>query len=176
MLGQPMYDEDMQDTIMSVEHCFTMSEQSHKLWKDGWMKVCPEDPGKSVCEGPEDGQQCMVPDGAFKDSNLIDNDFFVANCGVGQHDSQLLSASAVFPAMNRFPEEGRPAMEDLKKHLVKYASQPYVRRLAEFNVILFLSNILDANQDIPNICGAIVSNGAISSGYTELIDMYAGIG
>ncbi|TMW66502.1 hypothetical protein Poli38472_004267 [Pythium oligandrum] len=105
-----------------------------------------------------------------KAATEIDNNFFLCVVPVSMHDSGLKSE---FPKLNR--EGVAPSRAALKQQLQKYRSDPYVKRISDFQLLVFLCDFLDAQTDIPSICQS-VRDAAIplDSGYPLLIDSVAG--
>lgn len=75
-----------------------------------------------------------------------------------------------------FPIENRIIVatdKDLRTHLEKTRSlTPYSKRLADFHLLLFLSNILDPRTDLPVIAEAVRLHGPIPEGYQLILESF----
>ncbi|KAI9920708.1 hypothetical protein PsorP6_000049 [Peronosclerospora sorghi] len=104
-----------------------------------------------------------------KPTTEVDNNFFLCVVPVVPHDSPL---RCEFPKMNR--EGSHPNLAALKAQLQKYRSEPYAKRISDFQLLVFLSNFLDIQTDIISICQAVRDqNNPLDSGYSILIDSVA---
>lgn len=66
---------------------------------------------------------------------------------------------------------------DLREHLQQHSSKPYTERLADFHVLLWLSENsgLGVDSDIPLIVEAVHSKTPVMEGYKVMIDSVAGL-
>lgn len=66
---------------------------------------------------------------------------------------------------------------DLKQHLQKLKSKPYVERLADFHLLLWLAENsgLGMTSDIPIIAEAVMHKSEVMEGYQMMIDSVAGL-
>lgn len=133
-----------------------------------------------------------------KDTDEVDNDFFLVPLAVRDHEGSLLSS---FPVENRLtgqvcfyskplhpctfyavdhirsPVSCLQTTTDLKQHLQKHSSKTYTERLADFHLLLWLSENsgLGVDTDIPLIVEAVHSKSPIMEGYKVMIDSVAGL-
>jgi nuclear protein localization family protein 4 len=84
------------------------------------------------------------------------------NCGSVQGP-----LSCTFPVENRQPFS---SLEALKVHLGRNRSKPYVKRIADFHLLLMLSNYLDVNTDVPQLMECIRAQGSVPDGYQLIIE------
>ncbi|KAJ0395411.1 hypothetical protein P43SY_003835 [Pythium insidiosum] len=107
-----------------------------------------------------------------KPSPVVDTNFFLCVVPVTMHDSAL---RCEFPKLHR---EGSLRTRDaLRAQLTKYRSEDYVKRISDFQLLVFLADFLDAATDIPSICQSVRDPSAVplGLGYPLLIDSVAGI-
>ncbi|KAG7395783.1 Nuclear protein localization protein 4 [Phytophthora boehmeriae] len=126
-------------------------------------------------ENEENPKSCGVS-GTFtalveaKPAKEVDNNFFLCVVPVVPHESAL---RCEFPKLNR--EGSYRNRAALKTQLQKYRNEPYVKRINDFQLLVFLSEFLDVKTDIPVICQAVRDpNVPLDSGYPILIDSVAG--
>ncbi|CEG35354.1 Nuclear pore complex, rNpl4 component (sc Npl4) [Plasmopara halstedii] len=104
-----------------------------------------------------------------KPATEVDNNFFLCVVPVVPHASPL---RCEFPKINR--EGVYQTRAALKYQLQKYSSEPFVKRISDFQLLVFLADFLDIATDIPAICLAIRDlNVSLDSGYQILIDSVA---
>jgi nuclear protein localization protein 4 homolog len=112
-----------------------------------------------------------------KASTTIDNSFFLTVVPIVQHTSDMLVAD--FPRMNRLYDDTVPSTDAMKYQLSKSgtAGWTFVDRLADFNLLIFLSKFLDIATDYPKICSAIVdrNNTPLDDGYKLILKSLAGM-
>lgn len=80
------------------------------------------------------------------------------------------------PLSSTFPIENRitpVTLGALKTHLDRAKSLPYVKRIADFHLMLLLARILDVNADIPALAACVHTQSAIPEGYQLLIESMA---
>lgn len=100
-----------------------------------------------------------------KDTKKVHTEFFLLNIPIKSCDSWLRTSFAV---ENRELAPQGPA--DLRK-VVSDESIPYHKRLADFHVLLFLSNMFDMNTDMPGLAAAVKSQSEdIGEGYRLMIE------
>lgn len=81
--------------------------------------------------------------------------------------------SSTFPIENRnFPVTTKA----LKTHLERTKSQPFVKRISDFHLLLTLARFLDVNADIPALAACVRSETAVPEGYQLLIESIANSG
>lgn len=88
---------------------FQCSKQAVQLWKDGWFKQPADDEvsGHSHFQNPNDPsikEPVMI---SGKDTDEVDNDFFLVPVAVRDHASELMTS---FPIENRLTGQARPAL------------------------------------------------------------------
>ena len=129
----------------------------------------------AIIENPEKPETCAIQDTfsaivEAKEAREVDNNFFLCVVPVLQHDSFL---KVSFPKSNR--EGSVRTREKLSQQLDKFKSEPYKNRIADFELLLFLSDFLDPSTDIPIICQSIVNPQVpLDTGYQVLIDSVSG--
>jgi nuclear protein localization family protein 4 len=140
---------------------FQLSDQCVKLYKEGcFVEDCPDlDPKLSR----------MAKDVVIlsKDTRDVDNDFFLVLVKILDHEGPL---SCTFPVENR---ESFSSLQALKAHLERTRNKPYVKRIADFHLLLLLSNYLDVNTDIPQLMECIRVQGPVPDGYQLIIESLA---
>lgn len=128
----------------------------------------------------EDPKVCMV-NKTFtaiqegKPSPTVDNNFFITVVPIAQHTSPTLIAE--FPRANRDVDDRTPSSDEMRKQLQKSgtAGWTFEDRLSDFNLLVYLSDLLDVNADLPKICAAIQNKQPIDDGYKILIKSMAGM-
>ncbi|KAJ7513454.1 hypothetical protein O6H91_23G000300 [Diphasiastrum complanatum] len=140
---------------------FQLSDQCVKLWKEGWFVAEYKDLDPKLSRMKKD----VVILG--KDTRDVDNDLFLVPVKILDHQGPLTCA---FPIENRVSQ---PNLQSLKVHLERTKSLPYVKRISDFHLLLFLSNYLDANTDIPQLAEAVQIQGTVADGYQLIIDSLA---
>eukprot|EP00892_Ulva_mutabilis_P011724 jgi/Ulvmu1/8924/UM005_0015.1 len=151
---------------------FQCSDQAVKLWSEGWFQdVGDKVSGLSRMKNPKepDIQAPVMISG--KDTDEVDNDFFLVPLAVKDHEGSLLSS---FPVENRLTGQ---TTTDLKQHLQKHSSITYSDRLADFHLLLWLAENsgLGVDTDIPLIVEAVHTKTPIMEGYKVMIDSVAGL-
>lgn len=129
----------------------------------------------ALLEDESDPKSCAIHDTftaivEAKAAKTVDNNFFLCVVPVTTHDSGLKSS---FPKLNR--EGQMRSRQALKEQLQRFKSEPYVQRISDFQLLVFLTDFLDAQTDIPAICQSIRNPEIpLDSGYPILIDSVAG--
>jgi nuclear protein localization protein 4 homolog len=111
-----------------------------------------------------------------KASKTVENSFFLTVVPIVQHTSETFIAD--FPMLNRDVSDRTPSHVEMKRQLQKSGSEgwTFVDRLADFNLLIYLSGFLDLNADLPKICASIVDRGTpLDSGYQIIIKSMAGL-
>ncbi|CAI5484928.1 unnamed protein product [Closterium sp. Yama58-4] len=101
------------------------------------------------------------------DTYEVDNDFFLMPIKIVDHQGPLTTS---FPVENRVI---LPTQDDLKQHLDRTRSKPWADRLADFHLLLYLSNFLDASTDMPMLAQAVRTKEPISEGHQLIIEHLA---
>jgi hypothetical protein len=71
--------------------------------------------------------------------------------------------------------QGAPAIGDLKAQLMQLSDQKFVRRIKDFNLLVFLSAYLDMKSDVPTLCQAVLAEDEESTeGFKFIIASLAG--
>lgn len=97
----------------------------------------------------------------------IDTDFFLVSVPIKDHHSWLknnckyfcrfsiflVTSVEVFPVENREQAPIKPS--DLSSCLAKSHEEPFIRRISDFHLLLYISNILDMDADMPLLCNAV---------------------
>jgi nuclear protein localization protein 4 homolog len=126
--------------------------------------------------------QCFVNDTFTalqegKPSKTVDNNFFLTVVPIVQHTSAMFVAD--FPYMNRDIDTRSPSQNEMKKQLSQSgkAGWTFVDRLADLNLLIYLSDYLDVGTDYPKICQAIVNRETqdLDDGYKLIIKSLAGL-
>jgi nuclear protein localization family protein 4 len=162
------------------------------------VKVTVDDNGHVHVEAFQVSQQCMamvaeealhvgpnpgfcVVDDTFtaiqegKESKTVENNFFLAVVPIVQHTSELLVSQ--FPKLNREHDDRTPSKDELKRQLSKSGTSgwTFVDLVADFNLLIFLSDFLDLSTDMPKICESIVNRQRpLDEGYKLIIAHLAG--
>lgn len=105
---------------------------------------------------------------AGKDVAEVDNDFFLCPVNILDHQGPF---SCTFPVENRLLGQGKP---ELRTHLQKNSGIPYVEKLSDFHVLLFLTKHLDT-ADIALLSEAVRDKKPVLDGYKVIIDSIADI-
>lgn len=102
-----------------------------------------------------------------KDTRKVPVEFFLLNVPIKSYDSWLRTKFAIEnrDIAPQGPADLRKAMDD--------ESVPYHKRLADFHLLLFLSNVFDVKSDMPGLCSAAKDGGDIGEGYRLMIDNMA---
>ncbi|KUF96357.1 Dihydrolipoyllysine-residue succinyltransferase [Phytophthora nicotianae] len=129
----------------------------------------------ALMETEQNPKACAVSDTftalvEAKPATEVDNNFFLCVVPVVPHESPL---RCEFPKLNR--EGAYRNRAALKTQLQKYRDESYAKRISDFQLLVFLSDFLDVQTDIPAICQAVRDpNTPLDSGYPILIDSVAG--
>ena len=129
----------------------------------------------------EDPHFCVVNDTFTaiqegKPSKTVENNFFLTVVPIVQHTSELFVSQ--FPKANRDLDDRTPSNDELKRQLSKSGSAgwTFIDLLADFNLLIFLCNVLDMATDIPKICESIVNRDVpLDDGYKLIIASMAGL-
>mmetsp|Transcript_19174 Transcript_19174/g.49224 ORF Transcript_19174/g.49224 Transcript_19174/m.49224 type:complete len:413 (-) Transcript_19174:16-1254(-) len=150
---------------------FQCSQQAAKLHKEGWFRTDVDmTTGFSKMVDPREPTKKLPIVVAGKDVDEVDNDFFLCTVKIMDHASGLL---ADFPIENRL--DRAPSNSELRAHLTKHAARPYVERLSDFHLLLWLSRTVMDGGDIALIADAVRTKHAVGEGYRQIIDALAGV-
>ncbi|CAO2827010.1 unnamed protein product [Amaranthus hypochondriacus] len=147
---------------------FQMSDMCIRLFKENWFDLESIKEGENVDPKVSRMKKEVVVGG--KDVKEVDNDFFLVVVKIFDHQGPL---SSTFPIENRnFPVTTKA----LKTHLERTKSQPFVKRISDFHLLLTLARFLDVNADIPALAACVRSETAVPEGYQLLIESIANSG
>ena len=104
----------------------------------------------------------------MKPETAVDNAFFTVPVAVTAHDSGLRCA---FPRTNR--EGSVQTQDEIGAHLRQFASEPFVKRISDYHLLIFLCNFLDQNTDIKQICASVSQGAPIEEGFELIISTMA---
>ena len=162
---------------------FQASKQAVEIYKRGWFaeaeayegvdEIREEDgEGADISEVLDVGNTRMTNDVilAGKDTRDVDNDFFLVPVKILNHEGPLRST---FPAENRMIPQ---TVNDLREHLQDGKSKglPYVQRLSDFHLLLFLAKHMDSG-DMALLAEAVRQQTPVQDGYQLIIDALAGL-
>ena len=162
------------------------------------MVSCDED-GQATFEGYQVSKQCMemVAEGVLevgenpgecrvnetftviveaKAQEAVDNDWFLANVPIEQHESEELVYT--FPAANREDLGVIQTQDHLRAQLEGSGSQGWslVDKIADFHLLLYLCNILSIDDDLPRIAQSIRDREVpLDDGFVILLNNLAGL-
>jgi nuclear protein localization protein 4 homolog len=157
---------------VSVE-AFQVSQQCMAMVAEEALEVDPQNP--KVCVVNE--TYTAIQEG--KASPTVENSFFLAVVPIVQHTSETFVAE--FPRLNRaiYERNIMPSTDAMKYHLSKSgtAGWTFVDRLADFNLLIYISKFLDVTTDYPKICTSIIdrNNTPLDDGYKLIIKSLAGM-
>ncbi|CAI0387429.1 unnamed protein product [Linum tenue] len=141
---------------------FQLSDTCVKLFKEGWFETeigQDVDPKLSIMK-----KDVVV---GVKDVKEVDNDFFLVVVKILDHMGPLTST---FPIENRATQV---TMRALKNHLERARSLPFVKRISDFHLMLFLARFLDLNSDVPALAECVLTQTTVAEGYQILIESMA---
>ncbi|KAK4281107.1 hypothetical protein QN277_012639 [Acacia crassicarpa] len=141
---------------------FQMSDTCIKLFKEGWFETeigNDDDPKLSKMK-----KDVVV---GVKDTKEVDNDFFLVVVKIFDHQGPL---SSTFPIENR---NTQVTMKALKNHLERTKNLPFVKRIADFHLLLVLARVLDVAADVPALAECVQTQCAVPEGYQILIESMA---
>ncbi|KAJ0254999.1 NPL4-like protein 1 [Hirschfeldia incana] len=141
---------------------FQMSDMCVRLFKEGWFEteIGPEDDPKLS----KMKKEVVV---GVKDLKEVDNDFFLVVVKILDHQGPL---SCTFPIENRNVET---TMRALKTHMDRARSLPFVKRISDFHLLLFVARFLDVGSDVPALAECVRLQSNVPEGYELLIDSMA---
>lgn len=102
-----------------------------------------------------------------KDTRKVPTEFFILNVPIKSCDSWLRTA---FTVENR---DITPQNPNQLSSVVNEESVPYHKRLADFHLLLFLSNVFDMKSDMPGLCSSVKQGDEIGEGYRLMIENMA---
>ncbi|XP_061969385.1 NPL4-like protein 1 [Populus nigra] len=141
---------------------FQMSDMCIRLFKEGWFETeIGEDADPKLSKMKKD---VVV---GTKDVKEVDNDFFLVVVKILDHLGPL---SSTFPIENRITQV---TMRALRSHLDRAKNLPFVKRISDFHLLLFLAKYLDLNSDVPALAECVLAQTAVPEGYQILIESMA---
>ncbi|KFK35482.1 hypothetical protein AALP_AA5G289900 [Arabis alpina] len=141
---------------------FQMSDMCVRLFKEGWFETeigSEDDPKLSKMK-----KEVVV---GVKDLKEVDNDFFLVVVKILDHQGSL---SCTFPIENR---NIQTTMRALKTHMDRARSLPFVKRISDFHLLLFVAQFLDVVSDVPALAECVRLQSHVPEGYELLIDSMA---
>ena len=152
---------------------YQCTRQCAKLHGEGWFQLDEDERrfcGAATLRDPREPEKKKPVIVAGKDTDRVDNEWFLCPVKILDHEGLMTSDFAV---ENRLTAWGTG---ELKAHLTKNKSMPFVRTLSDFHLLLFLSKNLnmDAN-DIACIVQAVASQQDPGEGYKIIIESMAGM-
>lgn len=157
------------DGLVSVE-AFQVSQQCMAMVAEEALEVNVENP--KICSVNE--TFTCIQEG--KASKTVENNFFLTVVPIVQHTSDVFVSD--FPKLNRELDDRIPSKDALKRELNKAgtAGWTFEDRLADLNLLIYLSDTLDKDTDLPRICSSIVNRDIpLDDGYKLIIKSLAGL-
>jgi nuclear protein localization family protein 4 len=155
-------------TNLPIAEGFQVSKQAMEMAAEGALTIHPVHPGSC---GVKDTFTAYVE---HKPTKEIENDFFLINLPIAGYESETFLSD--FPRLNRMGN--MQSREDLKKQLNRAGKQGWTFEalLADFQLLLFLTQFLDANHDLPMICKSILDKAIpLDEGHMLIIRSLAGL-
>ncbi|XP_010468896.1 PREDICTED: NPL4-like protein 1 [Camelina sativa] len=141
---------------------FQMSDMCVRLFREGWFETeigSDDDPKLSKMK-----KEVVV---GVKDLKEVDNDFFLVVVKILDHQGSL---SCTFPIENRSIQT---TMRALKTHMERTRSLPFVKRISDFHLLLFVAQFLDVSSDVPALAECVRLQSHVPEGYELLIESMA---
>ncbi|XP_010520639.1 PREDICTED: NPL4-like protein 1, partial [Tarenaya hassleriana] len=141
---------------------FQMSDMCVRLFKEGWFEteIGPDDDPKIS----KMKKEVVV---GVKDVKEVDNDFFLVVVKILDHQGPL---SSTFPIENR---NTQGTVRSLRNHLERAKSLPFVKRISDFHLLLFVAQFLDVASDVPALAECVRLQSPVPEGYALLIESMA---
>jgi len=155
-------------TNLPIAEGFQVSKQAMEMAAEGALEVHPVNLGMAKVN---DTFTAYVE---HKPTKEVDNDFFLINVPIGAYQSEVFLSD--FPRLNRLGT--MQSRDDLKRQLEKAGKQGWTFQalLADFQLLLFLTQFLDAKHDLPMICKSVMDqNIPIDEGHNLIIRSLAGL-
>lgn len=111
-----------------------------------------------------------------KPSKTVENNFFLCLVPIRQHTSEMLVSD--FPKANRDHDDRAQSKDEMKKQLSKSgrAGWTFIDVLSDFSLLVYLSQFLDAEADMPKILASVADRDVpLDDGYKILISSIAGL-
>ncbi|KAK9919102.1 hypothetical protein WJX75_009428 [Coccomyxa subellipsoidea] len=147
---------------------FQVSDQTVRLWQEGWFTNSTEFSGVSILRNPKEPDNKAPVIVAGKDQGEADNDYLLIPVKILDHEGPL---TASFPVENRLLPQGKA---ELRHHLQKNRARPYAERLSDFHLLLYLAKQPNLDlADLAVIIEAVKTRADVPEGYTLIIDSLA---
>ncbi|PIN20639.1 Nuclear pore complex, rNpl4 component (sc Npl4) [Handroanthus impetiginosus] len=142
---------------------FQLSDMCVRLFKEGWFE-------QEIKEEVDPKLSIMKKDVVVggKDTREVDNDFFLVVVKIFDHQGPL---SSTFPIENR--NNAPVTMNALKNHLDRTRNLPFVKRISDFHLLLFIGKFLDVDTDVPALAAIVQMQAVVPEGYQLLIESMA---
>ncbi|GLI70914.1 hypothetical protein VaNZ11_015942 [Volvox africanus] len=149
---------------------FQCSDLAVRLVREGWFVARDPVDGVSKMVNPKEPDMKQPVMLNNRDTDEVDNDFFLCPVSIKDHEGRLITS---FPVENRLTPQGKT---ELREHLKRLTARPYVERLSDFHLLLWLAKQpnLDPN-DMALLCEAVREHRPVLEGYRVIIDSIAGI-
>lgn len=157
-----------QDGNVSVE-AFQVSQQCMAMVAEEALEIGPK-PGFCVVN------ETFTAIQEGKESKTVENNFFLTVVPIVQHTSEIFVSQ--FPRVNRDLDDRAPSKDELKRQLAKSgtAGWTFIDLLSDFNLLIYLTQLLDINSDFPKICQSVVDRDVpLDEGYKIIIASMAGL-
>ncbi|GAB0491158.1 hypothetical protein MMPV_002408 [Pyropia vietnamensis] len=143
---------------------YQVSEQAVAMVRAGVVKPAAE-------QKPNSGK-LLTSEPVFvegKEVTAVHTEFFLVNVRIRAHEGWLRSA---------FPVENRELAPQTVGHMASALDKglPFYRRVSDFHLLLFLSNMLDMEVDMPRLAAAVAQQRELSpdeDGYRLMIEAIA---
>jgi nuclear protein localization family protein 4 len=155
---------------MTHFEAFQVSKQCVDLYEKGLLEVDPDRPQFLKTKKKVEIEKKM--------SNEIECLLLITNVAITSHDSVFQIG---FPARNRpdYITGQKQSMERLKDVIVrrdKQLKQSFVKRISDFELLLFLTDYLSLKSDFPTLAEAVkTQNNGSAQGFEPLINAYCGL-
>lgn len=144
---------------------YQVSDQCVKLFEDGILLADDANPKIIKTTKP------VVVD--KKETTEVDTALFITTVAIKERQGTMLGG---FPVSNRPSSDHRPSMPACKAILQARSKLPFVKRVSDFHMLIFLTNYLSLDNDMPLLCEAVrYQNSDLASGLEEIVNHYAGI-
>ncbi|KDP21542.1 hypothetical protein JCGZ_22013 [Jatropha curcas] len=151
-----------EDGVADVHfEAFQISDMCIRLFKENWFET---EIGEDIDPKLSKMKKDVVVGG--KDVREVDNDFFLVVVKILDHQGPLSSS---FPIENRITQV---TVRALKTHLDRTKNLPFVKRISDFHLLLFLAKFLDIS-DVPALAECVQTQTTVPEGYQLLIESMA---
>lgn len=153
------------ETGETLFEAYQISDLAVEMYKDGVFEPASgqkPNGGRVLCK------KDVLVEG--KDTRKVPTEFFLLNVPIKSCESWLRTTFAI---ENRDISPQGPAQLKL---VVDDESLPFHKRLADFHLLLFLSNVFDMKSDMPGLCASVRQGEAVGEGYRLMIENMASSG